>query len=100
MSRRSAVRARLSAIRFFGSSHSLVGPGQLTLNQQTSVRIRVGTKKSKLAQWKRVGLITRRSQDRNLDLLIQIFYKALLAQLVERTAFNRVAEGSSPSQGN
>jgi hypothetical protein len=48
MSRRSAVRARLSAIRFFGSSHSLVGPGQLTLNQQTSVRIRVGTKKKQV----------------------------------------------------
>ena len=50
---------------------------------------------SELAQRKRVGLITQRSQDRNLDSLIT----SRLAQLVERKTLNLVVEGSSPSVG-
>ena len=49
---------------------------------------------SELAQRKRVGLITQRSQDRNLDSLV-----SRLAQLVERKTLNLVVEGSSPSVG-
>ena len=49
---------------------------------------------SELAQRKRVGLITQRSQDRNLDSLM-----SRLAQLVERKTLNLVVEGSSPSVG-
>ena len=49
---------------------------------------------SELAQRKRVGLITKRSQDRNLDSL-----SSRLAQLVERKTLNLVVEGSSPSVG-
>jgi hypothetical protein len=100
MSRRSAVRARLSAIRFFGSSHSLVGPGQLTLNQQTSVRIRVGTKKKQVGAVEACRAHNPKVPRSKLGLANLDFFIALLAQLAERTAFNRVAEGSSPSQGN
>ena len=49
---------------------------------------------SELAQRKRVGLITQRSQDRNLDSLV-----SRLAQLVERKTLNLVVEGSIPSEG-
>ena len=47
---------------------------------------------SELAQRKRVGLITQRSQDRNLDSLTL----SRLAQLVERKTLNLVVVGSSP----
>ena len=50
---------------------------------------------SELAQRKRVGLITQRSQDRNLDSLIT----SRLAQLVERKTLNLVVVGSSPTVG-
>ena len=49
---------------------------------------------SELAQRKRVGLITQRSQDRNLDSL-----GSRLAQLVERKTLNLVVVGSSPTVG-
>ena len=49
---------------------------------------------SELAQRKRVGLITQRSQDRNLDSLM-----SRLAQLVERKTLNLVVVGSSPTVG-
>ena len=49
---------------------------------------------SELAQRKRVGLITQRSQDRNLDSL-----SSRLAQLVERKTLNLVVVGSSPTVG-
>ena len=49
---------------------------------------------SELAQRKRVGLITQRSQDRNLDSLV-----SRLAQLVERKTLNLVVVGSSPTVG-
>ena len=50
---------------------------------------------SELAQRKRVGLITQRSQDRNLDSLTL----SRLAQLVERKTLNLVVVGSSPTVG-
>ena len=50
---------------------------------------------SELAQRKRVGLITQRSQDRNLDSL----HVSRLAQLVERKTLNLVVVGSSPTVG-
>ena len=49
---------------------------------------------SELAQRKSVGLITQRSQDRNLDSLM-----SRLAQLVERKTLNLVVVGSSPTVG-
>ena len=48
-----------------------------------------------MAQRKRVGLITQRSQDRNLDSLTL----SRLAQLVERKTINLVVVGSSPTVG-
>ena len=45
-----------------------------------------------MAQRKRVGLITQRSEDRNLSELIFTG----VAQLVERVTFNHVVRGSSP----
>ena len=52
-------------------------------------------RQSELAQRKRVGLITQRSQDRNLDSLTL----SRLAQLVERKTLNLVVVGSSPTVG-
>ena len=52
-------------------------------------------RQSELAQRKRVGLITQRSQDRNLDSLTL----SRLAQLVERETLNLVVVGSSPTVG-
>ena len=60
----------------------------------TRITFAVARTSSELAQRKRVGLITQRSQDRNLDSL-----SSRLAQLVERKTLNLVVEGSSPSVG-
>ena len=47
----------------------------------------------RVAQWKRSGLITQRSLDRNQALITHF---APIAQLVERTAVNREVSGSNP----
>ena len=76
------------------SLHSSVGQSARLLTVRSPVRTWLGAHFIAVAQWKRGGPITHRSQDRNLAAI------ARLAQSVERQTLNLVVVGSSPTLGD